>query len=86
MLKWKLHYKRFVNANSNDAIIVLIMYETAAFVLVPLQLDMNKVYEFLSNIFISEFKNVVVSWITFGCLYVGGIYFFSNAKAKMLDQ
>ena len=61
------------------------MYLTTAFVLVPLLLDMNKVYTFLSSIFITEFENVVVSWITFGCLYVGEIYFFSSAKAKMLE-
>ena len=52
--------------------------------LVPLLLDMRKVYEFLSNIFITEFENAIISWITFGCLYAGGIYFYSSAKAKVL--
>ena len=61
------------------------MYLTAAFVLVLLLLDMNKVYAFLSSIFIIEFENVVVSWITFNCLYIGEIYFFPSAKAKMVE-
>ena len=61
------------------------MYLTIAFVFVPLLLYMNKVYTFLSGIFITEFQNVVVGWITFGCLYVGEIYFFSSAKVKMLE-
>ena len=46
---------------------------------------MNKVYTFLSSTFITEFENIVVSWITFGCLYVDETYFFSGAKAKMLE-
>ena len=61
------------------------MYLTVAFALVPLLLDMNKVYEFLSSIFMNEFENVVVSRITFGCLNVGWTYFFSSAKAKILE-
>ena len=61
------------------------MYVTTAFVVVSLLLDMSKVYAFLSSIFITEFENVVVSWITFGCLYVSGIYFFWSTKAKMLE-
>ena len=85
VLKWKFCYRKFLNVNSNDAIIVLIMYLTTALVLVPLLLDMSKVYLFLSSIFTTEFENVVVCWITFGCLHVGGIYIFSNAKAKMLE-
>ena len=61
------------------------MYLTTAFMFVLLLLDMNKVCASLSSMFITEFENVVVSRITFGCLYTGGIYFFSSAKAKMLE-
>ena len=37
------------------------------------------------SIFIIKFENLIVSQITFDCLYVSSIYFFSSIKAKMLD-
>ena len=85
VLKWKLRHKIFLNVYSNHAVIVLIMYLTTVFALVPLLLDMNKASAFLSNIFITEFENAVSSWIKFGCLYVDEIYFFCSARVKVLE-
>ena len=56
------------------------MYSAAAHVVLgPLLLDAE------SGTFIIEFKNLIVSQITFGCVYVGHMYLFSSAKAKVLD-
>ena len=62
------------------------MYSTAAVVvLVSLVLDFNKV-NVESVTFIIDYENLLVSQITFDCVYVGGgIYLFSNAKGKILD-
>lgn len=60
------------------------MYSTAADQLASLLLDLKNVNAG-SSIFITESENLIVIQTGFNSLYVGRVYLFSNAKAKILD-